>query len=52
MKFCKYAEKIDEKHIKCKLNGSIRNIMKNPCELNCNHSEFSFWERLKRRFVK
>lgn len=54
MKFCKYAVKIKDskKHIRCKRDGSIRNIKKHPCNRECAYAELSFWERLKRRFCK
>lgn len=58
MKFCKYAETIknDDKHIRCKRDGSIRNIKKRPCANECAYKipykNFSLLEKIKRRFHK
>lgn len=40
---CKYAKVWDSKCIKCKRDGSLRNVIKKPCHYDCPHYK-------KRRF--
>ncbi|MGN0557863.1 MAG: hypothetical protein ACI4IS_00230 [Acutalibacteraceae bacterium] len=44
---CKHAKSYDEKHIKCKRDGSIRNIAKMRCKFFCPHYKKTWCERLK-----
>ena len=34
---CKYAKVWDSERIKCKRDGSLRNVIKQPCYYDCPH---------------
>lgn len=48
MNDCKYAKKFDDKHIKCKRDGSLRNQKKNKCcPYQCHFYERKLWKRIQ-----
>ena len=46
---CKYAKVWDSKRIKCRRDGSLRNIIKQPCYYACPHYKAKKFVKLSHR---